>query len=80
MGISRNVGGLDRTIRGILGIWLVVVGVAALLDRQRIKAFTAIVAGIGLLFNWATQFCGCNALFRIDTTSSETATSAESAN
>ncbi|MXV63691.1 DUF2892 domain-containing protein [Natronorubrum sp. JWXQ-INN-674] len=71
--MQRNVGGIDRTIRGVLGIWLVVVGVAAALDDQRIKAVTAIVAGIGLLLNWGTQFCGCNALFGIDTTGDESA-------
>lgn len=71
MVIQRNVGGLDRTIRGVLGIWLVVVGVAALLDQQQTKAVTALVAGSGLLFNWGTGFCGCNALFGIDTASSE---------
>lgn len=68
MDLPQNVGGLDRLVRGVAGIWLVVVAVAALLDDRRITAATAAVAGAGLLFNARTQFCGCNAAFGIDTT------------
>ncbi|ADJ13907.1 hypothetical protein HacjB3_02570 [Halalkalicoccus jeotgali B3] len=68
MNYPKNVGGTDRIIRGVLGIWLVVVALAALLAGQRTKAAIAGLAGIGLLQNAWTQFCGCNALFGIDTT------------
>lgn len=68
MNYPKNVGGGDRIIRGVLGIWLVVVALAAYLDDQRTKAAIAGIAGLGLLQNAWTQFCGCNALFGIDTT------------
>lgn len=67
--MNRNVGGYDRIVRGMLGIWLLVVAIAAFLNDQGIKAATAAIAGAGLLVNWTTQFCGGNALFGIDTAS-----------
>ncbi|QLG26917.1 DUF2892 domain-containing protein [Halorarum halophilum] len=69
----RNVGGLDRVVRGVLGSWLLVVAVAALLDGERTKAVTAALAGGGLLVNYLTCFCGGNALFGLDTTTTESA-------
>lgn len=71
MNYPRNVGGIDRIVRGVLGIWLVVVAVAAYLDDQRTKAVITGVAGAGLLQNASTQFCGCNAAFGIDTTATQ---------
>lgn len=68
MGLPRNVGGADRVIRGVLGIWLAVVAVAAYLDDRSVTAAVAGIAGAGLLQNAATGFCGCNALLGIDTT------------
>ena len=68
MNLPQNVGGLDRIVRGVLGIWLVVVALAAYLDDRRTTAAVAGVAGAGLLQNAATGFCGCNALIGIDTT------------
>lgn len=73
MDYPKNVGGADRIIRGVLGIWLVVVALAAYLDGQRVKATIASIAGIGLLQNAWTQFCGCNMLFGIDTTTAKSA-------
>lgn len=74
MNYPQNVGeGIDRIIRGVLGIWLVVVAVAAFLDDRRVTAVTAAIAGAGLLQNAVTGFCGCNALFGIDTTTAESA-------
>lgn len=69
--MDRNVGGYDRIVRGVLGIWLLVVAVAAFLDDHDVKAVTAAVAGAGLLVNWTTRFCGGNALFGIDTSTGE---------
>ena len=68
MDIPRNVGGRDRILRGVLGIWLSVVAVAAYLDEKRVTALVAAIAGAGLLQNAATGFCGCNALLGVDTT------------
>ena len=65
---EKNVGGLDRIIRGVLGIWLVVVAVAAYLDDREVTAATAAIAGAGLLQNATTGFCGFNALLGVDTT------------
>lgn len=71
LNIQQNVGGFDRIIRGVLGIWLVVVAVAALLDNRRVTAITTAIAGAGLLQNAVSGFCGCNALFGINTTATE---------
>lgn len=67
MGLPENVGGLDRTVRGVLGTWLVAVAGAAYLAGRWTTAATAALAGAGLLVNWATGFCGANALLGIDT-------------
>jgi hypothetical protein len=66
--MERNVGGLDRIARGVLGIWLVVVATAAYRNERRELAAIAGIAGLGLLQNAATCFCGGNYLFGIDTT------------
>lgn len=64
----RNVGGIDRIVRGVLGSWLIVVAIAALFDGRRETAAVAAIAGSGLVFNALTRFCGGNYLVRIDTT------------
>ncbi|ELY40742.1 YgaP family membrane protein [Natronorubrum tibetense] len=69
--MKRNVGGLDRIVRGVLGIWLVVVGVAAYSEDERERAAIAAIAGLGLLQNVLTGFCGGNLLFGLDTTAGE---------
>ncbi|QCS42990.1 DUF2892 domain-containing protein [Natrinema versiforme] len=66
--MQRNVGGLDRIVRGALGIWLLAVAVAAAIADRRLIAVTAGIAASGLLFNVATRFCGGNYLLGIDTT------------
>jgi len=67
--MQRNVGGLDRIVRAVLGIWLlaVVAGAAILTDRRAI-AVTSAIAAAGLLFNATTRFCGGNYVLGIDTT------------
>ena len=75
MDLPKNVGGLDRIVRGVLGSWLVAVAVAAFLDDRRVTAATAGIAGAGLLQNAATGFCGGNALLGIDTTSADSCSS-----
>ena len=66
--MERNVGGIDRIVRGVLGIWLLAVAFAALRARRRTTAAVAGIAGLGLLQNAATRFCGGNWLLGIDTT------------
>jgi hypothetical protein len=66
--MQRNVGETERAVRGAVGVWLVVVGVAAARTGKRTAALTAGLAGLGLLQNAATGFCGGNWLFGVDTT------------
>lgn len=66
--MRQNVGGADRVIRGVLGIWLVVVATAAHRVDRRLTAAIAGIAGVGLLQNALVGFCGCNWLFGLDTT------------
>ena len=69
--MERNVGGLDRIVRGVLGVWLVVVAAAAYRDDKPERAAIAAVAGVGLLQNAVTCFCGGNYLLGIDTTTDD---------
>ncbi len=69
--MERNVGGLDRIARGVLGIWLVVVAAAAYRDDNPERAAIAGIAGAGLLQNAVTCFCGGNYLLGIDTTTDD---------
>ncbi|ELY61743.1 hypothetical protein C491_00425 [Natronococcus amylolyticus DSM 10524] len=66
--MERNVGGLDRIARGVLGIWLVAVAAAAYRNGKRSRAAITGIAGLGLLQNATTCFCGGNYLLGIDTT------------
>lgn len=63
-----NLDTVDRTVRGVAGVWLLAVAASALRAGRRTAATTAGVAGVGLLVNAATGFCGGNALFGVDTT------------
>lgn len=65
--MRQNVGDAERVLRGVLGIWLCVVAVGALRVGRRLTAATAGIAGLGLLQNAVTGFCGGNWLFGIDT-------------
>lgn len=71
MALRKNVGGVDRLARGVAGVVLVLVALGASLTDRSPVALVAAVAGAGLLFNAATQFCGVNALLGIDTCSRE---------
>jgi hypothetical protein len=71
MGIEKNVGGLDRIARGVLGVALLAVALGAVLQGRLAVATVAVITGAGLLFNAATQFCSVNALFGVDTCSQE---------
>ncbi|NEU57035.1 YgaP-like transmembrane domain [Halorussus sp. MSC15.2] len=71
MTLERNVGGLDRIARAVGGVALVAVAVGAFFTGRDRFGVAAALAGAGLLFNAATQFCGVNALLEIDTCSRE---------
>jgi hypothetical protein len=69
--IERNVGGVDRIARGVVGLSLLVVALAAVLVGRSTIAAGAVLASSGLLFNAVVGWCGMNALFGIDTCSRE---------
>lgn len=66
--MDTNIDDPERAVRGAVGIWLVVVAIGALRGGRRQAAATAGLAGVGLLQNAITGFCGGNWLFGIDTT------------
>ena len=64
--MKHNVGGLDRTLRIVIGVLLVFVGLLAglpLLWQIVVFAIAAIALITGLV-----QYCPVNALLKIDTT------------
>ena len=73
MALERNVGGLDRLLRAVVGTLLVAVAVDAAIDGRRTVSLAVGVAGAALLVNAATRFCGLNAALGIDTCSRSTA-------
>ncbi|MDY6779863.1 MAG: DUF2892 domain-containing protein [Halobacteria archaeon] len=74
LGIEKNVGGIDRKIRGVLAVVSLVLGVATLagyLELPVLVGVVALVAGAGLGFNAVTQRCLGNKLLGINTCSVE---------
>ncbi|MFC4542788.1 DUF2892 domain-containing protein [Halosolutus amylolyticus] len=69
MALQKNVGGLDRLARGVLGVVLLGVAAGAAIGGRRTVGVVAGVVSIGLLVNAATQFCGLNAVLGVDTCS-----------
>jgi hypothetical protein len=71
--MERNVGGLDRTVRAVLGVALLFVGVGAVRaeDRGPLLGALALIGSGALLFNASTGRCYGNAAFGIDTTDDE---------
>jgi len=67
--IEKNVGGLDRTVRFVVGSLLSVLGVAGLLVPVvgTTLAVMALGGGAALLFNAVTQRCLLNRLLGVDT-------------
>ena len=66
--MQKNVGKVDRVLRGVVGIWLLLVAVSALRSERTTTSMIAGVAGLGLIQNATTGFCGGNWLFGLDTT------------
>ena len=69
MDVPKNVGPLDRIVRGVLGIWLLAVSISAIFERKLVTAAIAAIAGAGLVRNAQSAHCTGNLLFGIDTTS-----------
>jgi hypothetical protein len=68
---AKNVGGLDRKLRAVLGTLLALAGAGLFATGRVTVAVMALAGGAGLLFNAVTGFCGMNALFGVDTCSRE---------
>lgn len=66
--MRQNLDERDRIARGVLGVWLVVAAASAFRVGRRTTAAAAGIAGVGLLQNAATGFCGCNRALGVDTT------------
>ncbi|MBX0296654.1 YgaP family membrane protein [Haloarcula nitratireducens] len=66
--MRHNLDTVDRIIRGVVGIWLIMVAFTALRVRRRTTAAIVGIAGIGLLQNTVTGFCGFNGLLGLDST------------
>lgn len=56
----------DRIVRGVAGVWLCALAVSAALEDRRVTALTAAIAGLGLLGNAGSGFCGGNRALGID--------------
>ena len=63
MGMDKNVGAKDRTIRVIAGILLLGIGVGI----QGVLGLICAIVGIGLLFTAITRFCSLYKLCGINT-------------
>ncbi len=68
---ERNVGGIDRIARGVVGVCLLVVAVGALLAGRRSAGVAAAVGSTALLFNFTTARGGLNKLLGINTCPNE---------
>lgn len=66
--MDRNVGGMDRTLRIVLGIALLAFGYR---NRDRAAGTLAFVAGSDIFATALIQRCPVNALLGIDTCGSE---------
>lgn len=76
---DRNVGGLDRLLRAVLAVALLVVAGRENRRGNRVLAEVAAVAASSLLFNVLTCFCAGNWLLGVDTTRGRPATARETA-
>lgn len=69
--LDRNVGGIDRQLRGVGAVLLVAVGTAAVavmgVPAGLALAGMAYLGAAGLAFNYLTGFCGVNAMLGVDT-------------
>ena len=64
---EKNVGGLDRALRFVVGGALLLLGPAFLKRRSRTAGFSALFLAVGLLASAIAQRCTINRLLGIDT-------------
>ena len=67
LAVRTNLDNVDRIIRGVAGVRLILVAVSAFRVRRRVTAVIAGIAGVGPVRNAATGYCGGNSLVGIDT-------------
>lgn len=67
MGVTRNVGGMDRLARGVLALVLTIVAISALRQGNRSRGLLAGVVAAGFALNTVTCFCTVNRVLGIDT-------------
>ncbi|MFB6165248.1 MAG: YgaP-like transmembrane domain [Haloarculaceae archaeon] len=65
--MENNVGGLDRTVRGILAVVLALVALRSLTSGKRATGLLAVAGAAVLATNYRTRFCGVNRALGIDT-------------
>ena len=68
---EKNVGGVDRAVRGVLGIGLLAVAIGALLVGRRSAGVITAFGSAALLFNVMTGRYGLNELPGINTCPNE---------
>ncbi|CCQ36583.1 DUF2892 family protein [Natronomonas moolapensis 8.8.11] len=68
MSVSKNVGGRDRLVRGVLAAVLTVIAIKTLTSGRRRTAVLAAIGALGFGFNATTCYCGTNEALGIDTT------------
>ncbi|MFQ3283584.1 MAG: hypothetical protein ACI9TI_001194 [Natronomonas sp.] len=68
MSFTKNVGGRDRLVRGLLAVVLTVVALRRLKRGKRKAGVLAAVGALGFGFNATTCYCGTNEALGIDTT------------
>jgi hypothetical protein len=71
MDVPTNMDRFDRLLRGVAGIWLLAISVSAARSDRRFLTTTTAIAGVGLLLNAVSGFCGGNFLLDVDTTSND---------
>ena len=68
MDLPRNVGGIDRRLRAVVGT-IAIVGAGFFYQAgQAGLAVLALILGVGLWLNVALCFCSINKLLGVDTT------------
>jgi hypothetical protein len=65
--MNANVGGIDRVVRIVVGVVLLVVGITAKATLGVIAAWVAIIMGVVALMTGAVKCCGLYKLFGIST-------------
>ncbi|MFB6283565.1 MAG: YgaP-like transmembrane domain [Halobacteria archaeon] len=69
--MEANVGGKDRTFRGILALVLGLVGLKLYFEGRKILSSLSLATAVGFAFNYFFCFCTLNKFLGIDTSQGE---------